>query len=308
VSIAEKWYASGTFWAATGVGVTLLVGVAAALVTYVVGFPKRRLLYGMPVMTRVLSTEADVQGDLELRRHGALLADPHVLEIRLIGRGRKDIPSSAYDGGEPIRLDVGVHIVKLLKSTTDSQSDPVPKVTIDGTSLTIGPTRIGKRQMIAYTLLADGERPSLTCQSPLIDVEVRQQRPEDLVPLWAMVVSVVSVVSTVLAVLALSAASSARSAATGASSPIHKPLTPRQSELVNELLTKGGGSKLAIRMLSAFIDNSSTTEAVKTSTSRAANIETLTGWALAALAAGALMTVVITLLRRRARWAAPKLR
>jgi hypothetical protein len=319
VSIAEKWYASATFYAATGVAVTLVIGVATVLVAYVVGFPKRRLLYAMPVLAPLLSAPADVQGDLELRRHGTVLTDPHLLEIRLVARGRKDIPSSAYDSGEPIRFDVGARIVELLRSTSDPQSDPLPKYAFNGTTLTIGPSRIGKRQIIAFTLLTDGERPCLTCQSSLIDVQVRQQKPEDLIPAWAIALSAFSVVSTLLAVLALSAASSARSAARSAASlqvpaavavqGIHKLMQHREtagSEIV-KLLTNGSGKSLSAS-LSDLLGNASATTAVKTSTSRAANFETLAGWALAALAAGALVTVVITLLRRRARRAAPQLR
>jgi hypothetical protein len=324
VGIAEKWYASATVWAAAGVVVALLVGVAASAVAYVVGFPKRRLLYGMPVMTPLLSTEADVKGDLELRRHGTLLADPHVLEIRLIGRGRKDIPSSAYDSGQPIRLDVGARIVKLLQSTSDPQSDRVPKAAVHETSLTIGPSRIGRRQVITYTLLADGERPHLTFQSDLIDVDVRQQEPEDLMPMWAVALSALSVLSAALAVLELSAAASARSAAAtaGAAAAVAGAAgkaTTSTGRLTQELLTRGRGAVLTSELLKLMIGDShngasalansvKASEAIRTSSLRTANFQTLTGWALAALAAVAFVTVVITLLRRRARRATPKLR
>jgi len=70
VSIAVHWYASGIFWAAVGVVVAVLVGVATVLVAYIVGFPRRRLLFGMPVAAAMLAAPVGVRGDLELRHRG----------------------------------------------------------------------------------------------------------------------------------------------------------------------------------------------------------------------------------------------
>lgn len=146
MSIADKWYASATFWTATGVVVALLAVVATVLVTYMVSFPKRRLLYGMPVVAPLLRAPADARQDLELLYRGEALAAPHVLEIELISRGRKDTPSSAYDSAKPMRLDVGARIVGVLRTTSHPESLSVPKVIVDGQSLMIGPSLIGKRQ------------------------------------------------------------------------------------------------------------------------------------------------------------------
>lgn len=51
-------------------------------------------------------------------------------------------------------------------------------VAADGTAVNIGPSLIGKRHTITITVLTDGGHPTLTCQSPLIDVQVRQ-RPDE---------------------------------------------------------------------------------------------------------------------------------
>jgi hypothetical protein len=168
---AESWYVSGAFW----VGVA---GVAAVAVAAWVGWaavnPRRRLSYGMPVVTRLLNAGTDVRQSLEVRRGGVLLADPHVLEVVLISRGRLGIPSSAFDKDKPLTLDVGAPIIEVLQTTTTA-GGAVPGYGIDGSTLTIGPDRIGRRQTITFSLLVDGPRPTLTCpQPPLNDVQIRK--------------------------------------------------------------------------------------------------------------------------------------
>lgn len=73
VTIAVEWYESGTFWTAAGVVVALLVGGASVSVGYIVGFPRRRLLYGMPTVAAMLTAPPGVRGDLELRHRGKVL-------------------------------------------------------------------------------------------------------------------------------------------------------------------------------------------------------------------------------------------
>jgi len=68
---------------------------------------------------------------------------------------------------------------------------PAPQITADGTSLRIGPGLIGRRHEITITVLTDGGEPSLACQSPLIDVQVRQRTQErDPMPVSGVVVLV----------------------------------------------------------------------------------------------------------------------
>lgn len=185
VSIAGAWYTSGTLWTATGAIVALLVGLAIAVVTYIVAFPKRRLLYEMTVATPLLTAPAGIRDDIELRHRGVPLTEPQLLEIQLISRGRKDIPSHSYDNGDPIILDVGVRIVEVLKTCSQPVSARPPRVSRNETSLSIGPSLISKRQEIVFTLLVDGSNPHLKCQSSLVDVEVRQLQTEDLRPVIA---------------------------------------------------------------------------------------------------------------------------
>ncbi len=194
MDMPAKWYTSGTFWAGAGVVVAVLTAVAVVWVTLTVGFPRRRLYYGMPTTAPLLTAPAGVRSDLELRHRGTLLTNPRVLTVQILSRGRKDIPGDAYDDHQPLQLDVGAGIVEVLQITSKPETLPAPQITADGTSLKIGPSLIGKRHEITITVLTDGGEPSLTCQSPLIDVQVRQRTDETVLGPWTTVAALVAVV------------------------------------------------------------------------------------------------------------------
>jgi hypothetical protein len=179
--LADAWWTSGTFWAAAGVFVALAVGIAAAAVAWVVGVPpKRRMMYGMPLAAPMLVAPQGVRGELELRHRGVPLDAPHVVELKLVNRGRRDIPTSAFDNGTPITLDTGAKIIELLQTTSDPSTIPAPEVTVAGTALKVGPGLIGRRQRITYTVLVDGTL-DLKYQGTLQDVDVRQLSDDEAV-------------------------------------------------------------------------------------------------------------------------------
>lgn len=178
MDVAGAWYSSGTLW--TGVVVPVLCAAAVVWVTLRVGFPRRRLYYGLRAVAPLLSAPAGMRSDLELRRRGKLLEDPYVLTVELVSRGRRDIPNEAYNNGEPLQLDVGSRIVEILQVRSKPETVPVPKIALDGTSLKIGPSLINKRHELTINVLTDGGTHSLTCSSPLIDVQVRPRSDERL--------------------------------------------------------------------------------------------------------------------------------
>jgi hypothetical protein len=190
VGIAGAWYTSGTFWSGAGTVAGVLGAVAAIWVTFVVGFPRRRLFYRMRAVAPLLITPASQHSDVELLYRGTHLTDPRALTIELISRGRKDIPSDAYNDGQPLHLDVGAPVVEVLQVSSEPDTLPLPHVSADKTSLRIGPSLIGRRHKITLTVLTDGGPPSLSCKSSLIDVEVRRRADEqalqDAVVPWAM--------------------------------------------------------------------------------------------------------------------------
>src|SRR5580658_10237915 len=107
------FYTSGTFWAGAGTVAGVLGTAAVVWVTLTVGFPRRRLSYCLRASAPLLTAPQDMRSDLELRRRqkpagdrpGApdgpdswqVLADPRVLTIDLTSRGRRDIPSDAFN-------------------------------------------------------------------------------------------------------------------------------------------------------------------------------------------------------------------
>ncbi|HEV2375292.1 MAG TPA: hypothetical protein VGS19_24430 [Streptosporangiaceae bacterium] len=178
MDVASAWYSSGTFWAGAGVVVAALAAAAVVWVTLTVGFPRRRLHYGLRAAAPLLSAPAGMRSDLELRLRGTLLKDPYVLSVELVSRGRRDISNEAYNDRQPLELDTGCPIVEILQVTSEPEPLPPPLITADGTGLKIGPSLIGKRHHITINLLADGGAPHLSCRSPLIDVQVRQRYEE----------------------------------------------------------------------------------------------------------------------------------
>lgn len=162
--------------------VAALAAAAVVWVTFSVRFPRRRLYFGLRATAPLLTAPVGMRSDLELRHRGTLLADPRVLTVDLVSRGRTDIPSDAYNDRQPLQLDVGARIVEILQVTCEPQTLQAPHITAGGTLLRVGPGLIGSRQAITINALTDGGEPSLTCRSPLIGVQVRQRTDKRLAP------------------------------------------------------------------------------------------------------------------------------
>ncbi|MEU2854580.1 hypothetical protein [Streptomyces syringium] len=154
---------------------SLLTGFLGGWATLRAANPRRQLAYWMPAATRLLHT-SDSVGDLVVMRGGQTLRHPHVLDVRLVNRGRRDVASSHFDSGTPVRLDVGAPIVEILEVTSEPDSLHTPAVAVDDTAITIAPGLIAKGQTIRFSLLVDGPAPRLTCQASLIDVTVQERR------------------------------------------------------------------------------------------------------------------------------------
>lgn len=181
MSIAGAWYSSGTFWTGAGAAATLVVGLATVAVTYLTRFARQRLEYNLRTVAPLLSAPDGVRDDLEVRHRGAKLEHPYIAEVVLAGSGRRDIPRTDFDNGDPIRLDLSAPIVELLRvqATDTASATPAPPVRVDGSALLVGPALIGRRQRIVITALVEGE-PDLCCEAPLANARVRQERGVEL--------------------------------------------------------------------------------------------------------------------------------
>jgi hypothetical protein len=224
------FWASGTFWAGAGTVAGVLGTAAVVWVTLTVGFPRRRLSYWLRVSAPLLAAPHGMRSDLELRRRaravgespGApdgwqVLSDPRVVTIDLTSRGRRDIPSEAFNDRQPLQFDVGAPVVEVLQVTSGQADRPALPVIADGSLLSIGPGLIGKRQEITITVLTDGGEAALTCHgNPFIDVQVRRRPRESAsTRVTAVPAFAVAVPAFAVAVVASAAVASAVAAVAG---------------------------------------------------------------------------------------------
>ena len=130
----------------------------------------------MPTITPLLNSEPEVSQHLEIRRGDRVLRHPHVMNIELESKGRHDIPRDAFDGGEPLCLDVGAPIIEVLKITRTPHDRGSVPVKVDGPRLLVGPCLIGLSETIVFSLLVDGPSPRLgPPEQSLTDVEIRRK-------------------------------------------------------------------------------------------------------------------------------------
>jgi hypothetical protein len=114
--LASAFYTSGIFWEGAGVLAAVLGTVVGVWVTFTVGFPRRRLYYWS-------SARGGQRGKFDIPAGAA----PCELVLKLAGRGRKDIPSDAYDDRQPLTLDVGTRIAEILEITSVPRTAPAPR-------------------------------------------------------------------------------------------------------------------------------------------------------------------------------------
>jgi hypothetical protein len=169
----QHWYASAAFQG--------FITIILALLTLIVAFvalriqlasSRRRLSYEIRAATPLVRAPAEVSKDLKVTYDGAAVKDPYFIELRLVNRGREDIPSSAFDQGMPIRFDFGIDIVKLLQITLQPDEPRALKVSADGSAVDIGPGLIHGHQELTIALLADGSDISLRYSKPLAGIKI----------------------------------------------------------------------------------------------------------------------------------------
>lgn len=166
--LTTVWYTSGTFWSA----VSAFIGIAGMIVAWRVAVPYRRLTFSMPVVAQMIRAPDGLETGLEVRHPGGSVQDPYVVEVHPAASGQRDIPSTAFDRDAPLRLDVHVPIVNLLKIELTPETVSVPMLKVAGTVVEVPPCRIDRRQHLTITMVVDCQ-PKLTCKSPLVDVDVR---------------------------------------------------------------------------------------------------------------------------------------
>lgn len=95
--LADPWYNSGTFWAAAGALAVLGTGAVATFVAFWLANPIRRLDCAMSAAPLLKGSAQEMPGSLHITWDGVELKDPHILEVTLTSRGRRDIASEDFD-------------------------------------------------------------------------------------------------------------------------------------------------------------------------------------------------------------------
>ena len=140
---------------------------------------RRLLLYEIRAAAPLIHAPAEVSKDLQVVYEGTVVKDPYFMELRLVNKGREDIPSSAFDQGMPIQFNLGVDIIKLLQITLQPDELPSPEITANGSAVEIGPSLIRGHQEISIALLADGREYSLKLSNPVTNVRIKSIGRED---------------------------------------------------------------------------------------------------------------------------------
>jgi len=150
---------------------TLIIAVASLLIgagTFIVELKgsrgtKRRLSVRAFPSAPLLTEESQGVGSIRVEHNGSLVSDPQVVTFLLDNYGNAAIDSSCFDRGRPIRLELGVPVLEVMKI-----SDTSFEYSSDATGINFGPDLLKPRQGLTAQLLVDGS-PDLSDRSVLED-------------------------------------------------------------------------------------------------------------------------------------------
>jgi hypothetical protein len=174
---------SANFLAGAGVAVAV-AAVLISILLWRLGSPRRLLTYMLAADTPLLTRGARrLAGDeLDVSLGGQALTDPHVIAIQVASRSRRDIRAADFDDQEPLKLDMGTPVLKMLRCYTGGPDMPRIQVDVQDSKLAIGPGLLKYRQAIIVSLLTDGPV-TLSCPNPaLADVSVRHWSADQAYP------------------------------------------------------------------------------------------------------------------------------
>ncbi|MFG2831141.1 hypothetical protein ACGFWI_27310 [Streptomyces sp. NPDC048434] len=198
---SDAFYTSGTFWAAASAVAAICMGGGAMWATLRASNPKRRIDFWMRD-TPLLRDHQSLNGTLEVRRNGSVLVDPRLVRVQLRNPSRRDVSSTAFDQGEPLRMNLGVPILDILGVEAQPSTAQAPPATASGAELRVGPGRFGRGSRITYLVLIDGT-PSYSCQHSLIDVDVVEDDALGYDPRAARVIAALTAATAAFTVFSL---------------------------------------------------------------------------------------------------------
>ncbi len=139
-----------------------LAGVVAVVLAIIFGVkslrPRRpRLSVSALAPASLLTPDSKEVDDLRLRYGGKDLSEPYIATFVLENRGNAHLDSSCFDQGRPIRLDLGVKILAVLKvSLQPGQPDSFVHER-KKTAILLGPDVLKPGQQLVVQLLVERE-------------------------------------------------------------------------------------------------------------------------------------------------------
>lgn len=152
---------------------TLIAGIAVPIWLHRRAHPARQFRYRV-VTERVLKGlygASESGAPLTVRVGEGLVRDPHTFAIELWSTGRADVPSTSFDAGNPLRIDLGARILPGTFVNAPGRSSAVQFVQVGNSELALAPQLLSKSLRVTLTGSTDSA-PAVSIRNPLIDVEV----------------------------------------------------------------------------------------------------------------------------------------
>lgn len=138
----------------------VVVAVIAAVIAYRYVTPRARLVVGMTTTSLSVQSAAPGVSDRVTIQHAdfGVLQNPAAVRILLADVGRVDVTSSHFDGGHPLALEIGAHILDPLETIRNNRPDQIlPPRQIIESGLLVGPGLISRGQRLELEYLVDGD-------------------------------------------------------------------------------------------------------------------------------------------------------
>ncbi|SCG78131.1 hypothetical protein [Micromonospora inositola] len=201
MTTAAEWYEVGNFWVAlAGVVITLLIGMITLWDSYRKEMPQRRIVYKCEVEPLHKGSGAKDAG-LVVHHNGQLVESPRIAFLGIGNDGKRDVPSSLFDGDKPLVLDFAVPVLEILSRTSKPPGTVEPELQLSGTKLYIGPSLLAARQLVNVSLLLNGD-PILSVSNPIINVrEVNAKDVASRRQLFSGRLRIVSLITAAVSIL-----------------------------------------------------------------------------------------------------------
>lgn len=161
----------------------LIANIVLAIATVIVSVlafrrmaPKRQLEWWLESRQMVTSSGQDQIKDLEVRVQGIVVPNPYMNSISLYSNSRVDIPSTDFDSGEPIVIEIteggavqiqesgSIHEIKIARGSGEG---------FEWAKFGIAPQLIRRRAKATLAFVSSGA-PTVSIQSSLVNVNIRR--------------------------------------------------------------------------------------------------------------------------------------